>query len=138
MLPFIRLINLEGLPIEAQFIQSSIALECLGYALTAPRNLDSRGQLKFSKALTTVYRSLQIDLLDDPEGWARMAAACYRGVKHPDNQNPDVLDLANTHRDNIIVLRAWVALSLGLAPQTLRHRLERDRQASARYAKTIW
>ena len=83
ILPFIRLINLEGLPIEAQFIQSSIALESLGYAMTDPKTLNQRGQLEFRKALTTVYKSLHLDLFDDPKAWVANVAACYRGVNTP-------------------------------------------------------
>lgn len=138
MRPFVRLRHLGQTGIEARLVQSSIALDALGYALADPAERNSRGQLEFNKALRAVYANLRFDALGDPEAWIREATAIYRMVKHADNPSPDVLDMANVHRDNIRVLRAWVALQLGMSHSVLRDRLSRDSQASATYEKSEW
>lgn len=136
--PLVRLRHLAGTGIEARRVQSSIALEALGYGLAEPSARNTRGQLEFSRALEAVYDDLGFEALDSPARWISEATSIYRMVKHPDNPEPDVLDMANVHRDNIRVLRAWVATRVGVERSVLRDRLDRDRQASATYEKSQW
>jgi len=48
------------------------------------------------------------------------------GVKHPDREVPDGLVLAETLRQNLLVIRLWVAGRLGVNPETLEKRLNLD------------
>lgn len=136
--PFVRLRNLRTATIESQLVQSSIALEALGYDLARPADFDKQGRLNFRRSLERVHESLGFDAVPDPEDWISTTSTIYRGVKHPDKPQPDVLDMVNALRDNIVILRAWVALQLGTKPSKLPDRLTRDRQASAKYEKTPW
>ena len=136
--PFVRLRNLRTANIESQLLQSSIALEALGYDLAPPADFDKHGRLKFRQSLERVHDSLGFDAVHDPDEWINTTTPVYRGVKHPDNPQPDVLDMVNALRDNIVILRSWVALQLGTKPSQLPERLRRDRQASATYEKATW
>jgi hypothetical protein len=136
--PFVRLRGLRTANVESQLVQSSIALEALGRHLAQPSDFNSRGQLDFRKALERVQAGLGFDAVTDPDEWIDTTTTVYRGVKHPDNPQPDVLDMVNALRDNIVMLRAWVAIQLGTKRSVLIDRLRRDRQASATFEKTEW
>lgn len=138
MKPFLRLRGLRAASLETQLVQSSIALEALGYDLAQQSDLDKYGRLSFRRALELVHDDLCFDAVKDPEKWISTTTMIYRGVKHPDKPQPDVLDMASAHRDNICVLRTWVAIQLGMQSDVLVERLSRDRQASATYEKSAW
>ena len=132
LITFAQIPRMQTTTIESQLIQSSIALEFLGFDLAEPDNL-VKGQLKFRKGLEIVHQSLGFNAVRNPEAWMTHATRVYRAIKHPDNTPPESLDLINVLRDNITVLRCWVAIQLGVDPSDLQERLARDRQASARY-----
>lgn len=138
ILPFVRLRSLRTANIESQLVQSSIALEALGYDLARPADLNPNGRLNFRQALERVHASLGFDAVKDPDEWIQTTTTVYRGVKHPDKPQPDVLDMVNALRDNILIIRTWVAIQLGTKRSELPDRLSRDRQASATYEKTPW
>lgn len=118
---------------ETRMVQSGIALEALGYQLEVDRggaDLDNRGQLSYLKALDVVLDDMSFIPLDDPEDWKRRSRDCYMGVKHADNGLPDSLVLANTLRQNLLVLRIWLASRLGCPKAILEHRIKLDPQTN--------
>lgn len=129
MQPLIGIADTESTFLEPLVLQSGIALEALGYQLEVDNGgarLDSRGQLAYSAALDAVERDMKYVPVPDVADWKRRSRECYMAVKHADNTLPDVLTLANTQRENLLVLRAWLARRLGLTPSTLEKRVELD------------
>lgn len=97
---------------ETRLVQSGIALEALGYQIEVDNggtNLDHRGQLAYLKGLDVILDDMVHVPLDDVKDWKRRSRDCYMAIKHPDNELPDSLVLANTVRENLLVLRVWLA-----------------------------
>ncbi len=53
----------------------------------------------------------------------RSVAAIYMGVKHGDREEADHLTTLNTLRENLLVLRYWIAQRLGVNGEILDHNL---------------
>lgn len=106
-------------------------LEALGYLLlrrdgvsrNEAKNTDLRPRLE--RVLTAVGDAAPVN----PQTWAQATAAAYNGVKHANRRLPNVLDVLNTWRESVLVVRAWVALELGVAPADVKRRLKQDPQA---------
>lgn len=114
---------------ETRMVQSGIALEALGYQIEIDNggtNLDGRGQLSHQKALDAILTDMNYVPLNDTADWKERSRACYMGVKHADNRVPDSLVLANTLRENLLILRFWLAGRLGCTESFLKDRLGFD------------
>jgi hypothetical protein len=51
----------------------------------------------------------------------------YRAIKHADNIQPDWLEMQLAYRQSIQVLRAWVAIRLGVPRKKLKTALSQDK-----------
>lgn len=114
---------------ETRMTQSGIALEALGYQIDIDYgggHLDKRGQLPYKKALDVILRDMSCVPLDDTEDWKQRSHDCYMSIKHPDRTWPDALVLANTLRQNLLVLRVWLASRLGCPEAQLKQTIEND------------
>ena len=58
----------------------------------------------------------------DMDDWAERLRLCYRGAKHPDNRMPDNVVLSDTFFDTMLILRVWIAQSLGARLQGVPYR----------------
>lgn len=110
-------------------VQSGVALEALGYAIDVNKhdgaNLNSRKQMKFNTGLQVVLDDMEASPIDDPENWIKRVNTAYMGAKHPDRGDvPDTLDLMNSLRENLYVLRFWIAQELGVKSSTLLDRFQ--------------
>lgn len=115
----------------ASVVQSGIALEALGYQLEISehggRNLNRYGGIAFNKGLRHILDDLTVTPFEDADGWIERANASYMGAKHPDRGDmPDTVDMANSLRENILVLRFWIAQRLGVSTETLASRLRSE------------
>ncbi|MDR2619559.1 MAG: hypothetical protein LBC29_00270 [Propionibacteriaceae bacterium] len=113
------------------FGRSSMALEHLGFHMAklekTGAHLNSRNQLKSFKAgLELIQTQLPPMLLPDWKQWIDEAIDCYLGTKHPDHPLPDYTVRANVWRQNVLVLRAWIAKYLGVDDENLLDRLQHD------------
>lgn len=112
---------------HASLVQSGIALEMLGYLVDTIKNhgakLNSRGQMNFKVGLQVILDDMQTKPFSDTDGWIDRAHSAYMGAKHPDRAEPDSLDMLNALRENLLVLRFWIALQLGAKPKTLDDRV---------------
>lgn len=119
---------------QSSAVQSGIALEALGYLIDVKKNasahLNSRKQMNFKPALQVVLDDMAEVPLKDTTAWIDRADAVYMGAKHPDRPQPDSLIMLNTLRENLLVLRYWVAQALGATPASLRQGLQTDPLAS--------
>jgi hypothetical protein len=111
-------------------VQSGIALEALGYLIDVEKNngssLNNRKQMNFKPGLRVILGDMQVKPIADIEGWIERADAAYMGAKHPDRPEMDSLVMLNTLRENLLVLRFWIGLQLGVKPGSLVDGLERD------------
>ncbi|MBK8295139.1 MAG: hypothetical protein IPK93_10340 [Solirubrobacterales bacterium] len=114
---------------ETRLMLTGVALEALGYQLALDaggKDLNDRKQLPFPKALELVLEELPLLPFPDADAWVERAKRCNSGIKHPDNPMPDSLEVANTQRENLLVLRLWIAGRLGCPKGVLEQRLPID------------
>ena len=104
---------------------SGIALEQLGYLIEMKRGsgsrLNERGGLSFKNALDVILgdmKTLPINQ-DEVEDWKDRCRNLYMGAKHGDRQEVDHLTMLNTLRENLLVLRYWIAGRLGVSSKAL-------------------
>ena len=112
-------------------VQSGVALEALGYAIDVNKHggahLNARKQMKFNTGLQVILDDLDVSPIGDPESWINRVNTAYMGAKHPDRGDlPDTLDLMNSLRENLHVLRFWIAQELGVKPSTLSSRFQSE------------
>ncbi|MCW3816810.1 hypothetical protein ONA91_20395 [Micromonospora sp. DR5-3] len=115
---------------NASVVQSGIALEKLAYLIDINKNgkanHNSYGRIHYKKGLHIILDDMAVKPFDDAEGWITRADAAYMALKHHDRPMPDTLELMNTLRENILVLRFWIGLQLGVTPESLVDGLARD------------
>ena len=129
MQPLVAIADQKAAFWETRMVQSGIALEALGYQIEVDRggkNLDKRGQLNYMDALQIILDDMTCVPIDDPDDWKERSRDCYMGLKHPDRGLPDSLVLANTLRENLFILRVWLAARLGCPKATLVGRMDGD------------
>ena len=113
-------------------IMSAIALEQLGYLIEIKKNggekLNSRDQLSFNNALAVVLDDMTVTPFEaeDVDDWKKRCKRTYMGAKHGDQDEPDHLTALNTLRENLLVLRYWVAQQLGVPGDVLNQNLTWD------------
>ncbi len=115
---------------HAALVQSGIALENLGYQIVVQKKggtgLNSRRQLLYRDALKEILDDMTVKPFEDTDEWIRDSTDCYMGAKHADRATPDTLDQVNTLRRNLLVLRFWIGLEIGVKPESLTATLGRD------------
>ena len=131
--PLFSILRSEDSLSDSNVVQSGLALECLGYLIDIKKNngahFNRRKQISFGDALNVIVADMTVTPFKDAsktEEWVKRATAVYMGLKHYDRDTPDTLDSLNTLRDNLNVVRFWVALQIGAQPKTLSENLERD------------
>lgn len=127
MLNILRSDNRWGNPSR---VQSGIALEALGYLIDIEKNgganLNNRKQMNFKPGLRVILADMKIKPFEDVEGWIERADASYMSAKHLDRPEPDSLVQINTLRENLLILRFWIGLQLGVRPTSLLEALNMD------------
>lgn len=128
--PVLNILRSGKIWTHANTVQSAIALEALGYRIDVTsnngRNLNSRKQIKFKTALRVILDSLEVCPFEPVDEWIERAHSVYMGSKHPDRLRPDALTMINTLRENLLVLRYWVAQQVGATTDSLQRRLPLD------------
>jgi len=128
--PVISSIELQGTSPTTLLAHSGPGLEALGYLLMVRDGIAASSAARAS-LLTRFHRILQ-DLGDclpfDGSTWAKTTVATYNGLKHANRAAPDEIDVLNAWRESVVVVRAWVALELGIPPELVKQRLSRDPQ----------
>ncbi len=116
---------------ETDMLMVGISLEALGFYLAQKHGMQTGKQLRFSGAVQYVLDDMSYIPLDDPEDWASRTRRIYTAIKHADNPYPDSLDLLNTARECILVIRVWLAQQLGCPSRVLKQRVSTDPLADA-------
>lgn len=114
---------------RSNIIESGIALEALGYLIDLKkhrRGIPRKDKLSFNSALKAILQDLEINPLEDEEGWIKRANQVFMGAKHADRPQQDALIELNTYRENLLILRFWIAQEIGADPKSLLGRLQTD------------
>lgn len=132
--PVLNVLRSDHVWSQASAVQSGIALEALGYLIDTKKNagvhLNSREQMNFRPALQVILDDLAEPPFTDAAGWIDRANEVYMGAKHPDRTQPDSLVMLNTLRENLLIIRYWIAQQLGVTVESLRQGLSTDPLAS--------
>lgn len=64
--------------------------------------------------------------LESKEDWKECCNKVYMGAKHGNRPEPDHLMTLNILRENLLVLRYWIAQRLGVPGDVLNQNLMRD------------
>ena len=128
--PILNVLRSDHLWSHASAVQSGIALEALGYLIDMRKHggahLNARKQINFKPALQVILDDLTEPPFTDTADWKRRANEVYMGAKHPDRSEPDSLVMLNTLRQNLLIIRYWIAQQLGATPKSLCEGLRTD------------
>ncbi|MGP9490031.1 hypothetical protein CIK76_13100 [Glutamicibacter sp. BW80] len=128
--PVLNVLRSDNVWSHASAVQSGIALEALGYLIDMTKNdgahLNSRRQINFKPALQVILDDLVEPPFSDTAGWINRANDVYMGAKHPDRPQPDSLIMLNTLRENLLIVRYWIAQQLGATANSLSQGLRTD------------
>lgn len=133
--PLLNILRSDDPWSDSSAVQSGIALESLGYLIDTEKNnganLNDRDQISFNTGLDVILNDMRVKPFEDTESWKKRSNATYMGLKHADRPTPDALVMLNTLRENLLILRFWVAQQLGVPGPTLEGRLRDDPLAHA-------
>lgn len=128
--PVVSSLKLRGATPNTLLAHTGPGLEALGYLLMLrdgiPANDAARKslRLRFERILEELGDCLPFDT----SAWVDSTCATYNGLKHANRQEPDEIDVLNAWRESIMVIRAWVAVELGVTQEKIKDRLSRDPQ----------
>jgi len=99
-------------------------LEALGYLLLRRDKL--RANVMLRERLDRIARVVQDVLPFDGNEWAASTVKAYNGLKHINRPAPAALEVINAWAQSVMVVRAWVAIELGVPSDEVRNRLAND------------
>lgn len=129
--PLVAIRSQDSSLTETRLMLSSVALECIAYQLADERE-DCElkgGRVNSWDARRWVIKDSVYVPVEDPEAWVERSANIGNDVKHPDRDEPEFLDMFNTLRENVLVMRCWLAGRLGVDAETLARRAKSDPQS---------
>ena len=128
--PVISSIELKGTAANTFLAHTGPGLEALGYLLLLRDGVSSTqaGKATLRRRLERILEDLNGCLPFDGEKWVSSTCKAYNGLKHANRDKPDWLDVMNSWRECVLVVRSWVAVELGVSTETLKQRLSIDSQ----------
>jgi len=107
-------------------------LEALGYLLMLRDGMSESAarSANLKHWFTRILDDLGDCLPFDGPTWVEETADTYNAIKHANRSEPDELDVLNAWVRCVLVVRAWVAVELGVPLDELKQRLMDDPQAS--------
>lgn len=132
--PLVSLLDQGHSYAETELLQSGLAIEALGHQLLIDQGKIESGkrhQSNYWEYASAILDDMTFVPLEDPVAWKTLSKDTYRGVKHADNEKPDILDMLNAHRENVLIMRFWLAGRLGVPVATLQSRLPLDPLATS-------
>lgn len=122
--PFVGLLDLEGATIDAHISQLGIAIEAIGYQALISNGMSSNGAN--NRSVEQRIKHLVADMGGQgitPHEFASDFATTYNSVKHANRAVVDVATKVQHYREGVRMLRAWVAVKVGVTPQQIVDRL---------------
>ncbi len=130
LIPLINLIRTPHLWDSGHFVQSAICIEALGFEISRSKSTfkpNRHGGINFSDALRAVIEGMEVLPFDASEEWVNSASDLYKRFKHADHTSPTTIELLNATRENIQLLRYWIANQIGVASSVLIENMKTDR-----------
>lgn len=123
--PFIRLLDIREGTIDEHMTQLGIAFEALGYqAFLESGSSEKSADRKTMEQRVRKIASQVTGCVDSiPTTFAKDLADGYNAVKHANRPAPDPADLLANYRLGVNVVRAWIALHLGVSDSIVAQRL---------------
>lgn len=128
--PVVTSIGLRGTTPNTLLAHTGPALEALGYLLILRDNgstskaRESTLKQRFERILDDLGNCLPFDTT----GWPARTAEVYNGIKHANRKEPERLNVLNAWRECILIVRAWVAIELGVPLESIKDKLRQDPQ----------
>ena len=126
--PVISSIDLTSATPHTLLAHTGPGLEALGYLLfihDGKTNKQASGK-SLRARLERILAELGDSLPFDGPTWVDELTRDYNGLKHANRAAPDEVDVLNSWLRSILVVRAWVALELGVPTDEVKSRLQRD------------
>lgn len=128
--PVITSINLRNTTPHTRLAHTGPGIEALGYLLMIRDGMEVNKaaratlQARFERILADLGGCLPFD----GPTWVDQTVAAYNALKHANRTLPDDADVMNSWAECVMVVRAWVALELGIGIDVLKSRLADDKQ----------
>ncbi|WP_434513224.1 hypothetical protein ABUV18_03066 (plasmid) [Clavibacter nebraskensis] len=116
-------------PAVTHLAQVGPGLEALGYLLLKDRDgltVTQASRASLRARLDRIGSVVSSVLPFDANKWAEEMTNAYNAIKHANRALPSELDLLNRWTESVVVVRAWVALELGVDATKLKQRLDDD------------
>lgn len=128
--PVITSINLRNTTPQTRLAHTGPGVEALGYLLMIRdgREPEKAARASLQKRFERILADVGDCLPFDGSTWASQTVSTYNAVKHANRALPEGADVMNAWADSVMVVRAWVSLELGIAPDVVRSRLAVDKQ----------
>lgn len=128
--PVITSLELRNTTPQTRLAHTGPGVEALGYLLMIRDGVEIKKaakatlQARFERILSDLGECLPFDGPD----WAKQTVATYNALKHANRILPDDVDVMNSWAESVMVVRAWVALELGISMDEVKSRLKNDKQ----------
>lgn len=123
--PFLRLLDIREGTIDEHMTQLGIALEAFGYqAFLDSGTSEQRADKKtMEQRVRKIASEVSQCVSGVPVTFAKDVADGYNAVKHANRPDPDPADLIVSYRLGVKIVRAWIALRLGVPECVIAERL---------------
>lgn len=109
-------------------VLTGIALEQLGFLICQVNDgdLNRNGGVSFKTALDWIVKDSDELFVESVDEWKERTHNVYMGAKHGDRAEPSHLDVLTAVRENLIVIRSWIAMKLGVDPSIIESNMSSD------------
>lgn len=123
--PFLRLLDIREGTIDEYMAQLGIALEAFGYQafLDAGSSEKSADKKSMEQRVRKIAGEVSGCVHGIPATFAKDLADGYNAVKHANRPEPNPADLIANYRLGVKIVRAWIALRLGVPEKVIAERL---------------
>lgn len=128
--PVISSIQLMSVSPNALLAQTGPGLEALGYLLMLRDGVSNAKAEKepLRRKLERIVQDLGDCLPFSSEEWTDLTCSAYNSLKHANRKAPDPVNVMNSWRECVLVVRAWVGVELGIPLDVMKERLSCDPQ----------
>ena len=124
--PFLRLLDIREGTIDEHMAQLGIAFEAFGYQAFCDAGTNEKKAA--SKTMEQRVRKISAEVSNCVpgihEGFAKDFADGYNAVKHANRPDPDPVDLLTNYRLGVNVIRAWIAVRIGVQEEIVAGRIQ--------------
>lgn len=103
-------------------------LEALGYYVKIEGGLSKKKAscVSLKDRIEAILEEANDCLPFDTTAWAKTTAEVYNGIKHANRSEPSQLEVLDAWRGTVFVMRAWLAIRLGIDQADVKSRLNQE------------